>query len=400
MNVVSIPQFYNKKTGRKVDAFSLFVRDRSKGKIIHYVKLRDRNGNKINSPISTEHSDKIEATMWVISNYDRLLNEYYESLQYREGMTVKIFHYILKEYFKSGSKYLFLDKQFGIERKASRNKEYCSLIERFVLPYLNEHHIFHYRDLSAFELNKFQVDCIEKGISNNSITNIFYALKIVFNRLVVEGKIEHNFVNDVILVKRTEQAEKGMFGVKEIKGTFKNIWEENEDEYMIHLISATTGLRNSEIRTLKVADFEIINGIRFIDIKGTKTKSSTRKVPVHNFVYTQIQEYIKRNNRSDYVFLKSNGAIYSNIEVSRMMCVAGNRLGFSKEVLKERNITFHSWRHLYSTILHGAGSISSDWIEYFMGHKQSGVKGIYTHLNNVIGKEVCEKVLSIINELL
>jgi integrase len=66
--------------------------------------------------------------------------------------------------------------------------------------------------------------------------------------------------------------------------------------------------------------------------------------------------------------------------------------------LKQRNITFHSWRHLFSTMLYANGNISSDWIEYFMGHKQSGVKGIYTHLSNVIGNEVCETVLKIVGE--
>ena len=402
MEIASIPQFYNKKTGRKVDAFSLFVRDRSKGKVIYYVKLRDKNGNKIASPVSTEQSNRIDATLWVIGNYEKLLNEYYESMKYREGKTVKILHHLLKEYFKAGSKYLYLDKQFGIERKDDRNKEYESLINRYLISYLNEHHIYHYTDLNAQELNNFQIDCIEKKISNNNITNIFYSLKIVFNRLVVEGKLIHNFVNDIILVKRVEQMEKGIFTTNEVKGLFNEVWIGNETEYLIHMIAATTGLRNSEIRTLKVNDFEVINGINFIYVKGTKTENALRKVPIHNFVYNKIQEYIKLNNNNGYIFIKKNGQIFSNNEISKMISIVGTRLGYVKnelyDDLKEKNITFHSWRHLYSTIMYGSGSISADWIEYFMGHKQMGIKGVYTHLNNVIGKEVCEKILKIIEE--
>jgi integrase len=399
MEVVSIPQFYHKQSGKRIEAFSLFIRNRSKGKTIYYARLRDRNGNQIPTPFSTERADKTEAANWVISHYDSLLNGYFVSAEYRTNKSAKILQTTVRDYFINGSKYLYLDTQFGIERSETRNREYASLINRFLIPYLNGHRLFHYNDVTAAELNKFQIECINNGISNKNITDIFYALKIIFNRLVMEGKMEHNAVNNIVLVKRKKAKEKGIFGIDEIEGLFDGDWgTDNEDAYLINLLSATTGLRNSEIRLLKTGGFEMANGVHFIDVKGTKTENAVRKVPLHKTVYDKIQRYIKNHKRDGFIFLRNGGRVYTAAEVSNMINIAGEKAGLPYSGLKERNITFHSWRHLYSTVLYADGNISSDWIEYFLGHKQTGVKGIYQHLNNIMGKTVCENVLNIVKD--
>jgi integrase len=305
---------------------------------------------------------------------------------------------VLNEYFKEGSSYLNIDKQFGIERKTQRNNEYASLFRRILIPYLNERHIFTFNDLTVGELNKFQEYCINQHVSNKNITEIFYALKIVYNRLVVNGVVEHNIIKDVVLVKRQKSKEKGIFNAHDIKGVFQEAWEHNEDEYVINLIAAVTGMRNSEIRLLKVDNFETINGVHFINVMGTKNEYAIRKVAVGDFVYNKIQDYIKKHDRTDYLFLRNNERVYTKVEISRMFEIFALRLGFSKSYLKEHNITFHSHRHLFSTVLYESGEVSSDWIEYFLGHRQQGVKAVYIHLRNVSGKCVCEKVLQIISD--
>jgi integrase len=262
---------------------------------------------------------------------------------------------------------------------------------------LNDHNIFTYRDLSVIELNKFQEHCINNKVTNKNITEIFYALKIVYNRLLIKGIVKHNIIKDIVLVKRNKAREKGIFNTNDIKGIFRDEWENNVDEYLINLIAIATGMRNSEIRLLKVDNFEIINDIHFINVIGTKTDNAIRKVPVNNFVYEKIQKYIQNNNRNEYIFMNKD-RVYTKSEVSNMVDVFASRIGLTKEYLKERNITFHSHRHLFSTLLYESGEVSSDWIEYIMGHNQNGVKAIYTHLKNVSGTEVCQKVLKIIEE--
>jgi site-specific recombinase XerD len=329
MNVVAIPRFYNKQTGREVEAFNLFVRGRNKGNKIYYVKLRDRNGNIVSGHYTTHRADYDEARLWAVANYDRLLNEYHESLKYKNGKTGKVLHHTLTNYFNQGSAYLKLDKQFGIERSDQRNKDYASLINRIVIPYLSKNHLYHYNDLSVVELNKFQIYCVNNNISNKNITEIFYALKIIFNRLVMEGIVGHNAINDIVLVKRNKSKEKGIFSFEEIEGLFNDDWEGDEDEYMIHLIAATTGLRNSEIRLLKTDDIETINGVKFLKVNGTKTENAIRKAPVHNFVYGKIRDYIKKHNRQDYIFLRNDERVYTAAEITNMIQIIGEKIGLS-----------------------------------------------------------------------
>jgi integrase len=115
-------------------------------------------------------------------------------------------------------------------------------------------------------------------------------------------------------------------------------------------------------------------------------------------VYDRIRDYISRYHREDYLFLNGGGKTYSAPEVSQMIQSAAQRTGAGNAYLAERHITFHSWRHLYSTVLYESGQISSEWIEYFMGHKQRGVKAVYTHLHRVDGKDTCEKVLKVLGD--
>ena len=402
--IATLPVFYDDRTGNEVKAFYLYIRDKCKNKKIYYVRLRDRNGKKINMTFSTHLTNYDDAEKWVISNYDKLIDEYIESMKYRKGRSNKILHTSLQEYFKIGSNWLKLDKEFGIERLEKGNKEYDSLVKRVLIPYLNEYKIFDYSDLTPKVLYEFQKDCILKNISNKNITDILFAINLLYNRLSIEGKVAYNPLASIRCVKREKSKIKGMFDIKDIKGLFNMEWIGNETEYMFNLISATTGMRNSEIRLLKVCDFEKVKDIHFINIsnarddesKEAKNEYSLRKVPLHNFVYDKIINYISKNQRTKYIFVNEKKHVYKACEISNMINIVSNKLGFSDNYCSDNNITFHSWRHMYSTIMYESGVIYSDWIEYFLGHKQNGVKAIYTHLNNVDGKDASEKALSII----
>ena len=404
MNVTAIPYFYDKETGKQVNAYSIFVRGKNKGKKIHYVRLRNRNGEKLSIHISTHKTTYNEAEQWVISNYDALIREYDNSLINRNDKGAKILLRALSEYFKEGSKWLLLDKKFGIERLAKSNREYDSLIDRHLVTYFNENHLYKYSDITAKVLYEFQIDCISKQISNKNISDMLFALKLLFNRLMAQGTIESSPFIGIKQVKREKSKDKGMFDINKVKGIFKTVWNDNETEYMFHLIACTTGLRNSEIRLLKITDFLNISDIHFVDVNnarddnsGVKTENALRKIPVHNFVYERIQDYIKKNNRTEYVFLDKD-KLFSASDVSNMIEIAANKISVDINYCKAKNITFHSWRHMFSTVLYESGLISSDWIEYFMGHKQKGVKAIYTHLNTVEGTDTCQKMLQVLDE--
>jgi integrase len=405
MSVSSVPVFYDETTGKEIRAYTIFIKGKNRNKKIYYARLRNTDGKQLSVHISTGKTDYEEAEKWVIGNYQSIIKKYDRSLGNRNNKEAKQLQRALSDYFKTGSRWLALDKQFGIERRDKGNKEYDSLITRHLIPYLNEHRLFAYADINAQVLYNFQIDCISKGISNKNIQDMIFSLKLLYNRLSMEGVIAYNFFIGITQVRREKSKEKGMFKASDVRGIFGRAWEGNETEYMFHLIACMTGLRNSEIRLLKTEDFEEINGLHFINVtnarednSGTKTENGVRKVVLHSFVYDRIRDYIIKNNREKHLFLNGRGNVYSTSEVSEMIQGAAQRIGVGNEYLREHNITFHSWRHLYSTVLYESGQISSDWIEYFMGHKQRGVKAVYTHLHTVDGKDVCGKVLKVLGD--
>jgi integrase len=405
MSVSSLPVFYNESTGKEIRAYTIFIKGKNRNKKIYYARLRNTDGGQLSVHISTGKTDYDEAEKWVIRNYQAIIKKYDTSLENRNNRNTKQLQKALSEYFKTGSRWLALDKQFGIERLDKGNKEYESLITRHLIPYLNEHRIFKYADINAQALYNFQIDCMEKDISNKNIQDMLFSLKLLYNRLSMEGAISYNPFVGITQVKREKSKEKGMFKASDVRGIFDTVWENNETEYLFHFMACMTGLRNSEIRLLKTDDFETISGLRFINVtnarednSGTKTENGVRKVAVHGFVYDRIQDYIIKNNRETYLFLNNRGTVYSASEVSDMIRSAAQRIGVGKEYLTKHNITFHSWRHLYSTVLYESGQISSDWIEYFMGHKQKGVKAVYTHLHTVGGKDTCEMALKVLED--
>jgi len=404
MNISAIPSFYDANTGKQVNAYSIFVRGKNKGKNIYYARLRNKNGEKLSVHISTQKTSYDEAEKWVINNYEKLIKDYEKSLINRNDKSVKELHSSLLEYFKHNSKWLLLDKQFGIKRLDRTNREYESLVKRHLITYLNENHLYKYSDITAKSLYEFQIDCISKKISNKSISDMLFILKLLYNRLMAQGTIEINPFAGIKQVKREKSKIKGMFDINSIKGIFNDIWE-NEIEYLFHLIAYMTGMRNSEIRLLKTSDFENMNGMWFINITnarddntGVKTENAIRKIALHDFVYQRVQDYIVKYNRTGYIFTDNNNQVFSASEVSNMIESVAKKIGVDMNYCKTNNITFHSWRHMFSTVLYKSGMISSDWIEYFMGHKQKGIKAIYTHLNTVDGKDACQKMLQVLEQ--
>jgi integrase len=405
MGVTAVPNFYDEKTGKRVKAYSLFIRGKERGKSVYYVRLRNRDGEKLSVHISTHKTEYAEAERWVLRNYDTLVDNYIHSMINRDNKQEKMLEKSLFEYFKRNSEWLELDRRFGIERLEKANREYNSLIERHLVPYLAEHKLFKYTDITAQAVYDFQIDCVNKNISSKNISDMLYALKLLYKRLMAQGVIEGSPFIGVRQVKREKSKEKGMFEVDKVKHIFNRVWENSGTEYLFHLAACMTGMRNSEIRLLKAGDFETINGIHFVNLtnsrndgSGMKTANAVRKIPLHNFVYEKLRNYIAENRRTGYIFLNERGKIFSASEVSNMIGSAGIAIGVDRAYLQRQNITFHSWRHLFNTILYESGTISSDWIEYFMGHRQKGVKAVYTHLNTVEGRDACEKMLKVLEE--
>jgi integrase len=236
-------------------------------------------------------------------------------------------------------------------------------------------------------LKAYQDHLSKTGIKPQSVNNELKAVKRVYSYMEQEGQIKTNPCRLLQQLKVDEEDEeaRGCYEPEKLAGVFNEAWD--EELYTPALLIYTTGMRNCEIKQLQLSDIQEIEGVRFIDVKKSKTSNGIRKVPLHDFVYEKLVSCAKGKNEP---FKKLSAKITkkANDEL-------GRRLGLTSEELKEKNITFYSGRHFWKTLMSKEG-LGEDIEELFMGHKVSAdVKKRYNHIDLRGRKYLAEKAKEI-----
>jgi integrase len=207
------------------------------------------------------------------------------------------------------------------------------------------------------------------------------------------GVIKSNVFDQVKMIKtkRGGCKARGCHDINSLNGVFDTPWEDRLS-YLLCLLIYTTGMRNSEIERIQVKDITDIDGCHFIDVKQSKTENGLRIIPLHDFVYRKISEYIKETGigSEDYIFSKGGKHNQSTVyrKANRDM---GLKLGIREEDLREQGISFYSGRHYWKTVMNAEG-LGEDSEEIFMGHKVSNnIRKRYNHRD----KQGKEKVLEV-----
>jgi integrase len=209
----------------------------------------------------------------------------------------------------------------------------------------------------------------------------------VFNHLLITGVIKENPFDRVKALKTgARSAEvRDCHDIDKMKGVF-NTEREDTLSYMLCLMVYSTGMRNGEIEKIRAGDMIELDGVRFVDIKESKTGNGVRLVPLHGFVYRKIKAYIKQADKrdGDYIFSARGGPNQStfykaaNILLEKKLKPADGETEIEKEPEKQ-NISFYSGRHSWKTLMN-SGGLGDDIEEFFMGHKVSGdVSKNYNH---------------------
>lgn len=146
---------------------------------------------------------------------------------------------------------------------------------------------------------------------------------------------------------------------------------------MLELLYAT-GLRISELCSLKITDLDVTNCIVRVFGKGKKE----RIVPVTDLALKYVVDYcsnyrniILKNNVSDYLFISNNKTNITRQGFFKILKKECKRAGI------EKNVSPHVLRHSFATHLlkHGA---DLRIIQELLGHEDISTTQIYAHLVN------------------
>jgi integrase len=346
--------------------FNMVIRESKKYGRRIYVRL-SHDGKTLPTKFNTHTENEKEAELYVKRNKERLIDGY---LSRKDGKMYKT----LENFYES--------RQDNLSDRC--RKEYGNVIKNKFMPFLQQEKIYEFGQITKKSLINFQDTLLKTGISKNkiakpispqSVNNNMKAVRNLFKKLARQNIMEDSPCDSVrdLPVKEEDKKPRGCYELERIKGVFCRKWKD-ELSYLLCALIYTTGMRNSEIKRIKLNDIQLINGCRFIKIETSKTANGIRLIPLHKALYEKIRIWaIKYKSGEKPLFDVHNDKFNrANNELAR-------RLKVSDEELEKENITFYSGRHYWKTLMSAEG-LGENIEEIWMGHKVSGnVAKLYNH---------------------
>ncbi|WP_265822592.1 tyrosine-type recombinase/integrase [Geovibrio ferrireducens] len=289
-----------------------------------------------------------------------------------------------------------IDKKIGIVNRQLKNMSFAEFIDNHFSPhYMMKNKSFEkekrrfkivreylgsipIKNLSEFDIDQFfKYLFAERKISKSTINRYIATVKRMLNYAVELNIIAVNpakhlrqmFVDNIRVKCLTEeQIEKLLEASKENR---------NKKLYYIIQIALRTGMRLSEILSLKASDIHLTE--RYIFVNQTNTKNSKqRHIPINDTLYDCFIEFFNKYNLQDdedLFEMKSIKEAYSStLEKSGI-----------------ENFTFHDLRHTFASRL-VLNSVDLYTVSELLGHSDLSVTRRYAHLNQPHLREAVAKV--------
>jgi len=340
--------------------FNLVKIESKKHGFTYYARF-SHNGKMLPTKFNTHTNNLAAAEQFARDNKPRLV-EWYLARQDGRMFT------LLEEFYEN-------EKNLYISERSRR--EYNAVIHNKFIPFLRSEKVATFDQITKITLIKFQNSLQAVGLRAQTVNNIMKPVRKILTALAMDGVIMDNPCDHVrgIKVHEKDRKERGCYELEKIRGVFNKRWKK-EESHLLCLLIYTTGIRNSEIKQIKLNDIQTMDGCRFISVIKSKTTNGIRLVPLHDFVYRKLKAWAIKNKMNDnsLLFDYHNASPFNdaNNELAKMLKV-------SDEELEGENITFYSGRHYWKTLMSAEG-LGDDIEEIFMGHKVVGdVKKLYNH---------------------
>jgi len=353
--------------------FFIFPKTLANGKTLYYYSCYDDKGKR--RQFSTRKEDEIEATELVLERYRN------GTLIQNTNLTFDTYAY---NFFDYDGRYV----QNRIHRGYSYSKSCCdknnSIINKRAIPFFGTRplNMITSRDIEDWIM-------VEKktGLSNTTINRRIKTLRLIFNEAYRLQDIKFNPF-DAIKLFYDDTKSKGIYTEEEINKLFKekesvNIWK-NKTTYLFNYLAVLTGMRLGELQALRVEDISP-NSIKvthsydaMYGIKETKTGES-REIPISHEVYKELISMLMWR-KNGYVFSLDNGLKPINRSyIYNHYYSAMSKIDLSREKLTNRNLSFHSYRHTFASILANK-NVPELFIRKLTGHASKQVFNGYTHI--------------------
>jgi integrase len=364
--------------------FTLFKKNR-----IYYVRFRLPDGTR-SALKSTGDTTRSRAEAWAIN--------YLHSGQIvlHENVTLAEFS---KNFFDWSGPWATDKRVRGlrISRRWCNNLAY--LLNSHIVPNLGNLKLV---NIQKPILRQFRNSLYNAGYSGNTINKALTALKAIL--IVAE---EQSLIQNVPKIEKAADnpKHKGILTVDEVKRLFSVEWRSEDthcnpskDEfrgYAANLLACSTGLRMGEIQALVLSDVHLKDGYIHVrrswapqyGLNETTKTGRARNIFIPEAVKTALCKLISVNplpGPESFLFFadKVPDKPMEPAVFTRSLFRAMRKIGISEQERRERNITFHSWRHWFNSLLINA-KVPLQKIQAMTGHLTNEMTQHYYHIDDM-----------------
>lgn len=238
------------------------------------------------------------------------------------------------------------------------------------------------------DLIKFIHHQSRASLSSRSLARLISSVKSFYRFLVLDGMISKNPASNLSTPRLwldlpkflTEEEVEKLIAQPEKKSSHSL-----RDKAMLEFLYAT-GLRVSELTSLKLKDLNLEQGFVLCRGKGGKE----RIVPIGHAAKLVLRQYLQEvrpgldKREDDSLFLTNRGGAFTRQGFWKMLKKYGKQAGF------EKKISPHVLRHSFATHLLERGADLRS-VQLMLGHSQITTTQIYTHVSRKRLQKVYDK---------
>jgi len=223
-------------------------------------------------------------------------------------------------------------------------------------------------DLSL--ITKFDSYLKKLDIGDGGVFNHHKCLKCIINEAnrFKKAKIDSPYTTGLFVVKSQKHKEVFLDEDEVLEITkYKSSNIINQTVRDMFLLACYSGLRYSDLHSLKVSEIDLENGI--ISKMMLKTKHNI-DIPINKQIKGLLERHINNKKSDDKIF----------VEVSNQV---GNRAlkDIAKACKISKNVSFHVGRHTFASFLVNNNNISLPLVSKLLGHLNMSNTLIYTNSN-------------------
>ncbi len=238
------------------------------------------------------------------------------------------------------------------------------------------------------DLVRFIHNLSRSGLSARSLARLISSLRSFYKFLILEGKIEKNPAAGLSSPKIWLTLPK-FLSLDEVETLLRQPDEGSSsgirDKAMLELLYAT-GLRVSELVSLKINDVNLEDGFLICRGKGGKE----RVVPLGSPAVKAIRRYLDNvrpklvKRTTDALFLTSWGGSFTRQGFWKRLKIYAKKAGLASKVSP------HTLRHSFATHLLERGADLRS-VQLMLGHSQITTTQIYTHVSRERLRSIYDK---------